>query len=132
MKLKQYPQRDAGNYGHDSRGRHIIRINWVNLVDGDPESCFFPNCRDKATDTHHVTYNAPPAHPYGFQVRLCCRHHEEITVINCNTVEGKYRKLTNDERTDAFRRWTNGSLEPKYTPQAVAWVEKMWKPAVAA
>lgn len=129
--LQQYAERDPGMYFVYSDNRVHIRVNWVYLIDGDEDTCYFPDCESRADHTHHVYYEGP-RHPYGLQVRLCFKHHEDITIINGIQARKKkpYRKLSQERRWEIWKAWLAGDLKPRRTKKAMAWVGK-WQQPVA-
>lgn len=94
----------------------------------DPESkCDYPNCETIPDHTHHITYEPE------LTVRLCRKHHEDITIINGAKARATrsgwnwrftpYRKLTNWEREYIYEGWKAGTFRPKRTKKALEWLK---------
>lgn len=79
--------------------------------------CHVYGCENYASDFHHVTYR-PVA---GFY--LCPTHHKEITVCNTNGAERSRKKLSNKHRWWIWNQWLNGELTPRYTANAMRYLE---------
>jgi hypothetical protein len=84
--------------------------------------CKFPNCPEKKTQGHHVTYRPK------YIVPLCDAHHRSITICNVNASEIWGRKLTNRERWAVWRRWLKGDTKPILTPNATKWMASWGTP----
>lgn len=86
-----------------------------------PLKCFVSTCFESLDlDPHHIVY-----WPCCI-VRLCRKHHKEITVCNINACEKTGRKLTNLQRWTVWEDWLAGRIVPEMTAMAERWLAG-WK-----
>lgn len=84
-----------------------------------PESpCKFPSCPTPSDHTHHITYKPP------ITVRLCRKHHEDITIINGAKGRRLRHPLNNKTRWFLWYSFLSGKIKPRRTKKALEWIEK--------
>jgi len=78
--------------------------------------CAFPGCEAIGTEDHHITYDPEVT------VRLCGKHHREITDINSVEARRYKRILTNKHRWHLWYQWIQCKRKsPRRTHLTDAW-----------
>lgn len=102
---------------NDSRLRFLSRDRICGPMLPIPTGrCVKPGCREPGTELHHITYDPPKT------VRLCRKHHSEITAIN-GVESRKFHRLKLSERHRRFLyyRWLEGKRKPRQSHLTRAW-----------
>ena len=84
-----------------------------------PPRCSFPTCTRTAEHQHHIVY-----YPEEVISPLCRAHHEEITMLNGIHGRRVRHTLSNKHRWWIWYQWREGSLRPRRTRKALAYIEE--------